>query len=439
MAVPSVFRLFYLAFRMGPFLVVLYFMLYALLRQDMTYLIYLMGVIMACFFGIITGGLWTSRITDSPETVCHPLRLGTGERLSVLPLSIVVYVFTLCYFSVPIFQKKTQSDNVMFLTSFVFLIFIDLLWIWLFSCSTFFRMVVAGTVGITVGLSWGQIVYDLKLTSFFSDGRENSCLMPTPVAKADPSSGQHDPKYICVRRRRIEYLPVESKKEGLTTMTTTPVSNNQTTTPFSNSQPTNSSPTLGTTVPYSFTNTTDTSSTQIASTSSPQTRQIRSAPASFVQTDSAMGPLVGPTISPEMRNLLASPPDPTQPTTPPPPLDVATMRSLCYQANKVLTGQQAVLSGKENQPYVADLYDNLTFHQKNIATLLTAINSETSSTISDPKRIDYYKQFDKTILQNAADSLTQLQSVQSKMDPPLYAQFNKTFMDLGKLFRQLPM
>jgi hypothetical protein len=96
------------------------------------------------------------------------------------------------------------------------------------------------------------------------------------------------------------------------------------------------------------------------------------------------------------------------------------------------------LAGQENQAYVATFYENMTFHQDNISTLITALNTETSDSITDPKRIDYYSQFNKTMLQNAVDSMTQLQSVEANMDPTLYAQFNKTFMSLGKVFRKLP-
>jgi hypothetical protein len=115
------------------------------------------------------------------------------------------------------------------------------------------------------------------------------------------------------------------------------------------------------------------------------------------------------------------------------------MRTLCTQAASVLQTQKNALAGQENQAYVATLYENMTFHQDNISSLITALNTETSDTITEPKRIAYYRQYNKTMLQNAVDSLTQLRSVQVNMDPTLYAQFNTTFMTLGKLVRQLPM
>jgi hypothetical protein len=115
------------------------------------------------------------------------------------------------------------------------------------------------------------------------------------------------------------------------------------------------------------------------------------------------------------------------------------MRTLCTQAASVLQTLKHALAGQENQAYVATLYENLTFHMDNISTLITALNTETSDTITDQKRIAYYSQFNKTILKNAVESLTQLQSVQSSMDPTLYAQFETTFMTFGKLVRQLPM
>jgi hypothetical protein len=190
----------------------MYFMLSSLLNQDYNNLIYLIGVIMACFFGIITGALWQPDKNESPESICHPIRLGTGERLSTIPLSTVIYVYTLCYFSIPIIRKKTQSSNVLFLTCFSILILFDIIWLHMFKCTDIFFTMVSGIVGLTVGLSWGEIVYQLNLSVMTSEGKKNTCMIPTPPGSPDPSSGEPlnvQQNYICVKRRREGFETLE--------------------------------------------------------------------------------------------------------------------------------------------------------------------------------------------------------------------------------------
>jgi len=111
---------------------------------------------------------------------------------------------------------------------------------------------------------------------------------------------------------------------------------------------------------------------------------------------------------------------------------------MCTQSSQIIAKMLSGLTGQENQPYVADLYDNLTFHQKNVSTLLTALNSETSASITDAKRMDYYRKYDATMQQNIQQSIQQLQSVQTNMDPTLYATFLTTFQSLQKQYNQLP-
>lgn len=383
MNVPSVFRIFYLAFRMGPFLIVLYFLLYSLFNQDYSHLIYLMGVIMACFFGIITGGLWTSRIFDKPETVCHPLRLGTGERLSGLPLSTVVYVYTLCYFAVPMFETKTQSGNVLFLTGITLLIFIDLIWLFLFNCSSLFRMVVAGTVGLTVGLSWGEIVYQMGLTTNY-ESKDNSCMIPTPVAVADASSGEPSPKYICVKRKRTDYIPAE--KEGLTGMTPAPDS-----------------------------------STKAAASSSSQENQTLVDRMQEIKTKNDKKSAPAP--APEPDNLVI----------------LSEMKAICTKSNKLLTGGLAFLESEKNQPTYSTIYDNLSFHKANVSSLFSSLLTESEDTITESQRIDYYHTFDAAMRKNVAESIQNVVSVEYTLDSPLYSKIMKLLTDLQTQYDQLPV
>jgi len=203
----SIFRLFYLAFRLGPFLLVAYFMIFSLFHQDYSNLILFVGVIMACFFTIVVGAALPKKTSLTPDMVCSPLRLPSGERLSGLPLSLAVYTYIYCYFAVPIFEEKLQSQNVLFLCFFPLLILFDILWLRMFQCASYIRILLGGLVGLTVGLSWGEIVYQMDMRSIQSESKHNQCHKPTPVAIADISSKEPN-RYLCVKRWRTKVEPI---------------------------------------------------------------------------------------------------------------------------------------------------------------------------------------------------------------------------------------
>jgi hypothetical protein len=182
-------------------------MLFSLFQQDYSNLILFVGVIMTCFFTIVVGAALPKKTNSTPDMVCSPLRLPSGERLSGLPLSLAVYSYIYCYFAVPIFENKLQSQNVLFLCFFPLLLLFDIIWLRMFQCASYIRIILGGLVGVSVGLSWGEIVYQMDMRSIQSESRYNQCHKPTPVATADISSKQPS-RYLCVKRWRTKMEPV---------------------------------------------------------------------------------------------------------------------------------------------------------------------------------------------------------------------------------------
>ena len=170
------FRYAYLAFRLGPFIMVSYFIVFSMFNRDFTSLVLLGGAILACFVGIVTGNSLPVNIGAKlmpQDSICNSLTMASGESLSKIPLSIVFYVYALCYLSVPITEEHTQPDNVMFFAFFAIVIMLEIIWLVMFGCFGYLKIFVAGVVGIAVGLSWGEIVYQSDLQMVKSSSRDS--------------------------------------------------------------------------------------------------------------------------------------------------------------------------------------------------------------------------------------------------------------------------
>lgn len=183
-------NIFYLAFRMGPFIIVSYFLLSSLFSQDFKSLIYLAGLIMACFVAILFGNFihnFWSTSTGPEETpyLCNQLTLTGSAPLSKIPLSLVVYSFTLFYLvyamlsiSAPTVNghaditklsasqaNMAAANNIPLLVIFPILILADFAWTMIWKCSPWWKQVWSIIIGGSVGLLWANIIASSSLSS----------------------------------------------------------------------------------------------------------------------------------------------------------------------------------------------------------------------------------------------------------------------------------
>ncbi|MCX7124137.1 MAG: hypothetical protein NTV32_10855, partial [Gammaproteobacteria bacterium] len=164
----------YLFFRLGPFILVSYFLLSSLFLQDFKSLIYLAGLLVACFFTILVGNMFPDVDINnvSRSLVCNQLSLGGGMPLSKLPLSLVVYSYTLWYLLyIMLIQEPDSarnailSSNLPILIIFPFLIIADFTWLLLNSCNNVFRLVLTVILGSCCGAAWSAIIASSNLAS----------------------------------------------------------------------------------------------------------------------------------------------------------------------------------------------------------------------------------------------------------------------------------
>lgn len=99
----------YFAGRLGPIMLVFFFVLLSIFNQDWKGIIYLSGVIMSCFLAIILSATGAHLFDNSAQEsgLCEM----TGTQLSKFPLSSVTIGFTIIYMIFPMFQMAGSLTN----------------------------------------------------------------------------------------------------------------------------------------------------------------------------------------------------------------------------------------------------------------------------------------------------------------------------------------
>ena len=171
----NLFSIIYLSFRLAPFILVSVFTLSSVINQDIKGVIYLAGLLFTCAFVILSGKLLTMAAPNwfqpnsGPEDllknvtkVCNLMTLSKSGPMSVLPLSQVVFSYTLFYIVYAISIANSGSSliasNLPSLIIFPILIFSDLWWSASNGCATSVALLSATVLGGAGCLLWGYII-----------------------------------------------------------------------------------------------------------------------------------------------------------------------------------------------------------------------------------------------------------------------------------------
>lgn len=186
----NLFNIFYLAFRMGPFILVSYFVLSSIFMQDFKSIIYLAGLLFTCFIVILTANTlpMVDEMNPANVMVCNPLTLTGEAPLSNWPLSLVIYTYTLFYLLyVMLAQTRTKrfsalSNNITILILFPVLIVADVMFQWRWGCASWRQMLGSIVLGGSLGTAWSAIIASSNLASLqymsvFSNAQ--ICSMPS--------------------------------------------------------------------------------------------------------------------------------------------------------------------------------------------------------------------------------------------------------------------
>jgi len=123
--------------------------------------------------------------------ICYQLTLTGGEPLSVLPLSITVYIFTFSYLLMAMFfnpstyslsSSAIAANYIPILVLFPLLIVVDIAWLWIYNCSTAFRIIGSLVVGGGCGTLWAYTIMSSNMSNLlYMTVMSNSAVCKRPT------------------------------------------------------------------------------------------------------------------------------------------------------------------------------------------------------------------------------------------------------------------
>jgi hypothetical protein len=153
-------NIFYTAYRLSPFILVSFFTLSSILNQDIKGIIYLAGLLIACFLSVIVGkaSVFDNKSGVTPPTICNAFALTNEGPFSRLPLSMTIFTYTFGYLLYIIGLYGLAQDNITTIILFSLLIISEWTWNIYFTCNSHMRLIGAFLVGSIIGVSWSAII-----------------------------------------------------------------------------------------------------------------------------------------------------------------------------------------------------------------------------------------------------------------------------------------
>lgn len=212
----------YLIFRLGPIIVVSFFVLQSLLMWDIKGILYLSGLLLTCMLALLVNGALQlvlpidyKTVSSSSETSvspispgCHTITIGENNSyLSNVPLSLVIYSFTFFYLLIFIFNlanpnptigildttkfskesiNTALNDNIPVLVFFPFLIIAELAWSNMNNCITddtskfLIYSLTAIIIGGGGGVLWAVLITSIGIQrlQYITSGNSSVCSRP---------------------------------------------------------------------------------------------------------------------------------------------------------------------------------------------------------------------------------------------------------------------
>lgn len=157
----SITTLLYLFFRLSPFILASYFSLSSIFNQDIKGIIYLAGLLMACFVAVLFAN-FVPAVGSTANAVCNIITIGNGSSFSNIPLGNVMLSYTLGYFALIIINNKIALQNLPTLIIFPLLIIGDAAWNIYNGCFHYMGVALAVAIGFGMGYLWALAIDSIK-------------------------------------------------------------------------------------------------------------------------------------------------------------------------------------------------------------------------------------------------------------------------------------
>ena len=163
--------LFYLFYRLSPFILVCFFVLGSIINSEAKGFAYLVGLIFAVVVSYGFCGLMPVDSSSVPSPACSTLIIN-GISSETTPIGMVIFSYSFFYLVYPIVKHHLELDNVPLLLFFPLLILGDIYWNIMYSCFSTFHLCIALVVAGCCGLGWSAMVESsqLKGLQYFNIG-----------------------------------------------------------------------------------------------------------------------------------------------------------------------------------------------------------------------------------------------------------------------------
>ena len=159
----NLFNITYLFIRLAPFILVCYFTLSSVFNQDLKGIIYLIGLLFACFATASLGNIKIFSVDTLPK-LCNFITLSNGNPISNIPLGLTILSYTFFYLFYIIGINGLWANNVSTFILFPILIACDVVWNLNNSCINIPGLVVSFIVGSVIGVAWASIINASNIT-----------------------------------------------------------------------------------------------------------------------------------------------------------------------------------------------------------------------------------------------------------------------------------
>jgi hypothetical protein len=153
----NLFNITYLFIRLAPFILVCYFTLSSVFNQDLKGIIYLIGLLFACFATASLGNIKLFAVDSLPQ-LCKFITLSNGSPISNIPLGLTILSYTFFYLLYIIGQNGLWANNIPTFILFPILILCDAAWNLNNSCISIPGLIVSFIVGGVIGVLWASII-----------------------------------------------------------------------------------------------------------------------------------------------------------------------------------------------------------------------------------------------------------------------------------------
>jgi hypothetical protein len=147
----------YLFLRLAPFVLASFFSLMSFFNQDFKGIVYLVGLLFACFVNVILGNVLPLAEASKTE-ICNMITINQIGEISKLPFGQAVFGYTFAYLLYPIMKFNYFKQNVNTIVFFVILILFDIIWNVRNTCYTIWQLEASLVFGLLIGFLWAYLI-----------------------------------------------------------------------------------------------------------------------------------------------------------------------------------------------------------------------------------------------------------------------------------------